>query len=160
MIEREITDQGLPAVTLSDQQLALYEQLLKKDRSLAELYFGAIKVLRDSTNPARVRQAAYSMRELMENLAIHYGIQKDPIQTVFNKLSGLKATFDKVIRESDSYVEGVWEGTIDLSLSRFLDEAKEFFHWFSGRVTGKKAHTKLIQELRHYGILFATICAC
>ena len=64
----EPTSQDHPYEALSDVQRVLHEELQKRDRSLAQMYLGAIRVLKDTGNPERLRQAAYSMRELMDQL--------------------------------------------------------------------------------------------
>ena len=69
MFEREPTNQDIPSQVLSDQQQLLYGELQKRDSPLAQMYFGAIWVLRDTDNPVRVPQAAYSMREMMKKLS-------------------------------------------------------------------------------------------
>ena len=107
MLEFEPTSQDYPTRVLSDEQRLLYEELQKKDGSLAQIYLGAVSVLKDTENPERVMQAAYSMRELMGYVTTLFGIRIDPIQPVFNELKDAKASWDRALVESDCYADRV-----------------------------------------------------
>jgi hypothetical protein len=61
-------DEQIAPLILPEQQLALYKALLRKHDVLAQMYYGAIKVLTDIDNPERYALAAHDMRELMEKL--------------------------------------------------------------------------------------------
>ena len=53
MLEFEPTSQDYPTRVLSDEQRLLYEELQKKDGSLAQIYLGAVWVLKDTEKPGK-----------------------------------------------------------------------------------------------------------
>ena len=151
----EPTSQDHPYEALSDVQRVLHEELQKRDRSLAQMYLGAIRVLKDTGNPERVRQAAYSMRELMDNLTKHFGIYRDPLPALFKKLDEAEASWERALNESICYADGAWKGKIDSSLSSFLQKAQELLSLHSSRLSGKGASSQLIRKIDEFDAFFS-----
>lgn len=156
MIERDTASEGYPPLQLSDQQQLFYKVLLEQDRpstgrsrSLSDIYVGAIRVLEDDKNPHRVSQAAYGMRELMDRLEQHLGINRDRSSDVANRVQEIEGSWDTAVRRSRCLRDTTWECEIDESLSRFLNEMNEFFSWYKNRVTGKKASSQVSRKLQH-----------
>lgn len=155
MSQREPTSQDYLSRALSDEQRVLYEELQKRDPLLAQIYLGAIRVLKDAENTERVPQAAYSLRELMDNLTTHFGIQRDPLQAVFNKLNDAKTSWDGAQEKSICYANEAWTGSIDDPLSCFLCKAQELFSFLSSRLSGKKASSQLLRKIDEFDAFFS-----
>ena len=46
----------------------VYDNLKKIDPKIADIYYGAIRVLGDNSNPERIHQSAHSIREMINGL--------------------------------------------------------------------------------------------
>ena len=70
-MDAELTNPVLsPDQGLLGPQRALYDALTKKYSLLAQMYVGAIMILRQPDNPERLPLAAHSLRELMEKIPV------------------------------------------------------------------------------------------
>ena len=161
MVKRDSTSQGFPVLVLSDQQQQLYSNLLKMDNSssrgeysLGQMYLSAIRVLQDYENPQRVHQAAYSMRELMDQLEKSRGIERETSAAVTNKVEELEKNWDKAIQKSRYYKDLNGNGEFDGPLRALLYEINEFFSWYKNRLTGSKASLKLMRKLHRSEVYF------
>ena len=115
MFEHDPTNRDLLSQVLSDRQQQLYGALKEKDELLAQMYFGAIWVLRDTENPVRVQQAAYSMREMMNKLS-HIDVERTG--------SGVASQFIKKQQHSASLYPKQWHS----ELLRKWSDAYGFFN--------------------------------
>lgn len=145
MLEREPTNRDPSPEVLSDQQQLLYGELQKRDPPLAQMYFGAIWVLRNNENPERIPQAAYSMREMMDKLP-YFDTEKGKSPDVYGKVSGVRKFWDRAIEESHCFRDSAWKGEVDESLSAFLSEMIEFFDWYKNRPTGRRTASQFIRK--------------
>ena len=143
MFEREPTNQDIPSQVLSDQQQLLYGELQKRDSPLAQMYFGAIWVLRDAENPVRVPQAAYSMREMLSHL-----VDYKPLD-VHGKVNGIQGLWDKANKGSQRICDSDWKGKINEPLSAFLKGMAGFFGSYRGRPTMTKAADQFLRKEQH-----------
>lgn len=80
---REIPDSSsgpVPGVILSPEQRKIWESLDGRAPSLANQYLGAIRVLTDKDNPARINFAAHAAREIMNRLPDYFDVPKQRSQ--------------------------------------------------------------------------------
>ncbi|MYB76700.1 MAG: hypothetical protein F4X83_06310 [Chloroflexi bacterium] len=148
MPEREPKSRDFPPLELTGQQQDLYEELLERDSSCAQMYIGSIRVLDDSENPERFPQAAHSMRELMEKLPNHAGIYKEPIGVLIGKIKEAKKNWCKVLEERGCTEVEAWDPVIDPCLSFFLKDIEGFFDWYSRWPSREELALRFIQYLR------------
>ncbi len=148
MFEREPTNQDTPSQVLSDQQQLLYGELQKRDRPLAQMYFGAIWVLSDTENPEKVPQSAYSMREMMNKLP-YFEVEKDSTPDLFARVNEIQELWDTAIEESHCFHDSAWEGEIDESLSSFLRGMIKFSNWYKSRPTATRVASQFIRKQQH-----------
>jgi len=115
----------------SAQQAALMRALGVRDRSLSEMYHGAIRVLGDQENPDRFAQCAHSVRELMEKLPEILDVPTKALkENLKPKVSDLKMVYLRVRDRTNCFSTNGWVGSIDGHLRTFLQRAEEFFDWF------------------------------
>jgi uncharacterized protein YaaR (DUF327 family) len=115
---------------LHEQQLDLFKSLRGKDKKLAEMYLGAIKVLNDMDNIDRFALAAHDLRELMEKLPIYIDVEtKAHNEKLGDKVQLLKNQWLDTCKETTCVLDGAWSGKIDKSLASMLRVFESFFKW-------------------------------
>jgi hypothetical protein len=121
----------VPRLVGSERQQALLSALRERDARLAAIYEGAILVLNQPENPDRLPLTAHNIRELMKLLP---GLVDVPAQTVSpemgNRVYGFMGHWESALK-SKCYqaTSGIWGGTIDHVLRKFLAKAKELAEW-------------------------------
>ena len=124
-----IDEQGSPFILLG-QQFALYNALLRKNEVLAQIYYGAIKVLTDIDNPDRFALAAHDMRELMEKLPNYIDVEiKAHNENLGDKIQPLKEQWRSTCSKTNCFDGLTWSGEIDRPLASLLREFGSFFQW-------------------------------
>lgn len=134
---------------LSGRQRALFQGLGKKDSHLASMYLGALLVLRHTSNPDRIAQAAHALRELLEKLPriLDMPFQAKP-PSMMDKIRPLEKTWSKAKTESSGLKTNPRSDIIDTPLRKFLDEAEKFFSWLaSDRPTRRQQAAIVVRGL-------------
>lgn len=123
-------DEQVKPLILREQQLDLFNALLSKNKYLARMYYGAIKVLNDMDNLDRFALAAHDLRELMEKLPNYIDVEtKAHNETLGGKVLSLKEHWHKTRSKTTCVIDGTWKGEIDESLAFQLLEFESFFKW-------------------------------
>jgi hypothetical protein len=123
-------DEQIAPLILPEQQLALYKALLRKHDVLAQMYYGAIKVLTDIDNPERYALAAHDMRELMEKLPNYIDIEiKAHNEKLGDKIQPLKEQWRSTCDKTICFNGETWSGKIDGPLASQLKKFALFFKW-------------------------------
>ena len=123
-------DEQVAPPILLEQQLDLYNALLSKNMDLAQMYFGAIKVLNDMDNLDRFALAAHNLRELMEKLPNYIDVEtKAHNEKLGDKVQVLKNQWRKTCSKTTCFSDGTWNGEIDKLLAYQLQEFGFFFEW-------------------------------
>jgi hypothetical protein len=133
----------------SGRQRALFQALGKKDPQLASMYFGALWVLKNVSNPDGIAQAAHGLREVLEKLPriLDMPIQAKPA-SMMDKIRPLEKTWSKAKSESSGLKTSPRCDVIDTPLRKFLDEVEEFFSWLtSDRPTRKQQAAIVVRGL-------------
>jgi len=132
---------------LSGPQTALYGALLKEDEALGCMYYGALSVFHQSSNPDRIPLAAHGLRELMEKLPRYQDVPKEAKRvTLKDKVQSLRQNWHRVVKNSGCHKEGAWSGHIDKFLKTFLDKTHEFFAWLEQQQpTRKQSAAKILR---------------
>lgn len=130
---------------LSGRQRALFQALGKKDSQLASMYIGALVVLRRTSNPDCIAQAAHSLRELLEKLPriLDMPIQARPSSTM-DKIRPLEKAWGRARNESSCLKTNPRSDTVDTPLRKFLDEAEEFFNWLAPSRRTRKQQAAIV----------------
>jgi hypothetical protein len=113
------------------------------------MYGGTLFVLRNTSNPDRIAQAAHSLRELLEKLTriLDMPIQAKP-PSMMEKIRPLEKTWSKAKTESSGLKTNLRSDIIDTPLRKFLDEAEQFFTWLaSDRPTRKQQAAIVVRGL-------------
>ncbi|HET6781734.1 MAG TPA: hypothetical protein VFH67_06535, partial [bacterium] len=113
---------------LHGAQRELYQALVARDASRAEIYVGALHALASARNPDRLAQCAHSLRELIERLPESVDIAVAPLPQLSSKVDGVEHLMAEA-RRSRTYREGAWEGTIDEPLRAFILSVEELTAW-------------------------------
>lgn len=125
---------------MKDQQRALYEELRKKDKSIAAMYLGALLVLQQPENPDRFAQASHSIRELMEKIPSILDVQipahKESLKA---KIIEIQGVWTNSCEKTCCYDEKDWAGIIDRPLRNVLVRISDFFKWFTQHYPRRKA---------------------
>lgn len=150
--ETDVQPDPNPSVALSREQRRLHGALSERGEKLGAMYLGGLQVLQDAANPDRVAQSAHSMRELMEKIveleprAAEEGRSTGELRP---KVMNLKEAFAKLKRNTAGYSQpGVWTGTFDGHISRFLKKVDDFFGWMdSDRPSRRTAFQRTMAHL-------------
>src|SRR5439155_12025776 len=143
---------GMPLVGL--RLSAIHQQIadVLRDHSveLADMYVGAVAVLRDKSNPDRIAQAANSLRNLMSTAPRFMDLSaplKDPPR-LGDTVRAHSARWRVCQKKSKNHSDGKWEGQIDLHLHAFLQQTEEFFSSYdSTHVTLMERATIVVRHL-------------
>ena len=140
--------------SLSGQQRALYEALVKKDQRLANMYRGALLVLDHTDNPEHLVHASHSLRELMEKLPIYLDVPiPRSLPTMKEKVQKLGQIWNHTLKHSKCHGNPGWQGTIDRPLLKLLTGMEEFFRWFAmEHPTRRQRTSKVLQSLDPVGL--------
>jgi len=112
---------------LRHEQRALFEQLLRRSASIADIYFGGLRVLEDETNPYRFQLAAHAFRELIAHCPSLTGGSVVFGDNMKQRLVPVKKAFEGLRRLSAQTPDPTSNPT---GLSDALNEALEdFFEW-------------------------------
>lgn len=105
---------------LSALQKLVHENLVKQDPRLADMYLGALRVLRDKENRDRIPQSAHSIREISNVLTrkVQLGPEDDPKSNEKHK--------EKLIKMQDP------RGELPLHILQPYDEWARLHNWFVG----------------------------
>jgi hypothetical protein len=123
-------DEQAALFILLGQQFDLYKALLRKHGDLAQIYYGAIKVLTDVDNPDRFALAAHDIRELMEKIPNYIDVEtKAHNEKLGDKVLLLKEHWHKTCSKTTCVIDGAWNREIDESLASQLQEFESFFKW-------------------------------
>lgn len=127
------TDPQFPrAIDLSGQQLALFRALKRWHSDLAQMYLGALLVMRDGNNPDALALAAHGIRELMEKLPTFVDVPlKAHNESLLPRVQNIESRWTKVLRKSSCYADGEWRGEIDNPLRQLLRHLQDFFTWLN-----------------------------
>lgn len=127
-------------ITLSGQQLALYRALSEKKQRLADIYLGALTVLRQTTNPDRIALAGHGLRELIEKIPAFVDITiKAQKENLGAKVRELEGRWETTVKSTECYKRAKWGGLIDGPLARLLKRLQNFFEWFNEHHPRRKA---------------------
>ena len=140
--------------SLSGQQRALYEVLVKKDQRLANMYLGALLVLENTYNPEYLVHASHSLRELMEKLPMYLDMPVPArLPTLKVKVQQLEQVWNHTYKHSKCRGIPGWQGSIDPPLIKLLTKMEEFFGWFtSERPTRKQRTSTILRKLDPVGM--------
>jgi hypothetical protein len=143
-----IDEQGSPFILLG-QQFALYNALLRKHEVLAQIYYGAIKVLTDIDNPDRFALAAHDMRELMEKLPNYIDVEiKAHNEKLGDKIQPLKEQWRSTCSKTSCFDGLTWSGEIDRPLASQLKKLVLFFKWHDENFPRRKEEvTTVLRKL-------------
>ena len=123
-------DEQVKPLILQEQQMDLFNALLSKNKVLARMYYGAIKVLNDMDNLDRFALAAHDLRELMEKIPNYIDVEtKAHNEKLGDKVLLLKEHWHKTCSKTTCVIDGTWNGEIDESLAIQLQEFESFFKW-------------------------------
>ena len=148
------TTSSIGQPSLSGQQRALYEALVKKDQRLANMYLGSLLVLNHTHNPEHLAHASHSLRELMEKLPMYLDMPvPTQLPTLKVKVQQLSQVWDHTHRNSTCRGNPGWQGSIDKPLLKLLTKMEEFFGWFATeRPTRKQRTSKILRNLDPIGL--------
>lgn len=126
---------------LEVHQRALMDDLYKRESSLGAMYHGALSVLADKENPDRLALAAHNIRELLNRLPDHMGVEsKDRRIRLSDKVASLAAAWERTCNASSARNgPNHWAGLIDQVLAKFLVEIEEFFNWRAVHIPRRRA---------------------
>ncbi len=134
-----LSNSGLPFI-LNSQQQTLFNVLLEKDGSLARIYLGAIRVLKDDGNPDRIALASHNLRELLQRIPRYLGVDsRNREERLSDKVSALRTRWQKASTRSKCHAEDNWQGEIDKPLQLLLKEIEKFFVWYDDHFRKRKA---------------------
>lgn len=144
-IRKPVTTQ----LQISGQQQTLYQALIDQDPKLAAMYFGALSVLEQRSNPERLVLASHNLREMMEKLPKYFNLPVNANRlSLKEKVRELIRKSDKATQNSNCHTNDGWCGEIDGPLREFLTEVNEFSGWFNEvQPTRKQSIAKVIRGL-------------
>jgi hypothetical protein len=115
---------------LLPQQRALFEALTRHEKDIGTIYLGALHVIADTNNPDRVALAAHSVREMLQRLRKHLGVEMPAHdERMGDKVKSLGERWLRVKGRSSCLTEAGWTGPIDNNLKSFLTDIELFFGW-------------------------------
>lgn len=128
MVSEEVQpDPNLPAQYpqesyLTDQQSKLLRIFESLSPEIAQMYYGALRVLSDESNPDRLALAAHGIREIIEKMPKHFDV---PIgsQIDWGRVDDLKRLW-----KAEDQLQIV-ENNAPLS-PKFVKKLREFFDWW------------------------------
>ena len=117
------------AFQFTGQQQRIYGVLAEKSQDLADLYVAALRVFSDQGNPARLKLAAHSIRELADGLptAFDLPIPVDPA-LITEQVDAMEPIWNNALK-SGCHHNGEWIGNIDGPLRKLLQRLHELFEW-------------------------------
>lgn len=118
-------------LVLSVHQEALFGELSDKQTEMGTIYRGALRVLSDAGNADSYSLAAHNLRELMDKLPAHIGVDiTDWRIHLSHKLDPLSEAWATASKSSPARKASKnWSGKIDQHLRKFLSQTDEFFEW-------------------------------
>lgn len=130
--QEKVVDMEKPKpLRLSAQQQALYNALLAKDQGLTNMYYGALMMLDNNSNPDNLALAAHGMRELMEKISVFVDVQiRAQKESLKGKVLELENFWTATLIKTKCYKSEKWMGQIDEPLSKLLERLYTFFEWF------------------------------
>ena len=113
----------------------LRDELSRRSRELADIYWGAIIVLDGHDNPERLAMSAHSLRELQDRLprilAVPEASDRMKLEDVF---PGVADKWESMRGGTDCRTDsGEWQGEIDTRLGKFLRWFDDFVRKFRER---------------------------
>ena len=117
------------AFQFTPHQQRIYGVLVEKSQDLADLYVAALQVFSDNRNPARLKLAAHSIRELADGLPKTFDlpIPVDPA-LITEQVDALEAIWINALK-STCHRNGEWIGNIDGPLQKLLQKLHGLFEW-------------------------------
>lgn len=114
--------------SLEPAQSALLGALRDVEPRLADLYLGAMLVLRDAANPTRFAQAAHVLREILNAVlkVVSNDVSARP-GDMGTKIRPSEAAWKRVLQAQGKENRASWQ--MDEDLEAFLDSFGEFFEW-------------------------------
>jgi hypothetical protein len=146
-------DDSPVAFRLTGRKQSVYESLAAKSLAMAELYENALRALFDGANSGRFFLAAHAIREMTNGLP---GVMDLPILAEQGRLgdqvNALEGAWNGALK-SGCLKDGLWSGTIDKSLERWLDRVHKFFQWWrDGQPKRRAVAVKLFRHLDPAGL--------
>jgi hypothetical protein len=128
---------------LTGAQRALYDALAKLDPRLADMYYGALSVFKQTENPDHLAQTAHSLRELMEKLPRYINVPldrkgaslTDKVRSFYKEWAKFS---DEVKKNGKPFDSG---GEISPGLRSFLEVSETFFEWVENERPARKRRT-------------------
>ena len=125
-VAQAITHPRLP-LSLTGEQIALYDAFAVRDARLSAMYLGARLALSLEENPQRIVHAAHSMRELLEKIPRY--LRAPVVRTgpdLKARVTDFVDRFELAKKRSGNHRNGRWEGEIDENLRTLLRYMEEF----------------------------------
>jgi hypothetical protein len=143
----------LSTYQFSGQQQTLYIELSGKDTELADMYLGALIVLKQGNNPDRFSHSAHGIRELMEKLPRFYDVEiKEQTTTLKSKVHELRQACQPLIEKIDKCNLDKPEEKSDGFLNKIKVTLEAFFSWFEKHHPTRKAEiAKTLQKIDGVG---------
>jgi len=139
----QIGPRGGATAEISGRQLTLFHALEKRQPRLAQMYFGALSVLNDGTNPDSIALAAHGLRELMEKIPQTIDVPvKAQNERMGVKVAELRRLWETTLNKSSCHASGKWQGEIDPTLRNLLQGLNDFFDWHAAH------HPRIREEIR------------
>jgi hypothetical protein len=131
----------------------LYAALYEKEPRLSQMYLGAVSVLTQEANPERHRQAAHTLRQMMNSMPDAMGLDAEVLsERMGDRVQKPKSVWAKAVRRSACLADGKWQGMIDAVLARALAEIGDFFTWLEKNAPRRRDTVALIvRELDRSG---------
>ena len=125
---------------LDGQQRALYQALHAKSDRLAGMYWGALAVFADTSNPDRLALAAHDLREVMEKIPGLFDVPTPAHdESLMREVRALEDCWKGTLRRTKCRNSEEWNGSIDGPLSKMLLRLHNFFSWLEMHYPRRKA---------------------
>lgn len=120
---------GSEGFQFTGHQQRIYGVLVEKSQDLADLYVAALRVFSDQGNPARLKLAAHSIRELADGLPKTFDlpIPVDPA-LITEQVDDIEPVWSNALK-SACHQNGEWIGNIDLPLRELLQRVHGLVEW-------------------------------
>ena len=140
---------------LVGQSKILYAVLVNKDKKLANIYYGGLAVMYQTSNSETFAQAAHSFRELMDEIPKYYQIESiNDAKQLQTRTQSLRVNWEKTVLLTKTYNNGKWNGKIDKSLKIFLIRFNKFIQWLKNNMPkGSEIAVKTIRKMDDSGIM-------
>ncbi|MFQ5922328.1 MAG: hypothetical protein ACE5M4_05745 [Anaerolineales bacterium] len=118
---------------VAPHQEALMNELFDRRTDLGNIYLGALFVLSNASNHDRHALAAHNLRELMDRLMAHIGVDTRAwTDQMAGRLEPLVTAWTQASENSSAHTgPDDWSGAIDNHLRKFLHKAEKFFAWLN-----------------------------